>query len=92
MTGAEEFQPADDNLVSWDGTVLEIFQGQASYRYHVKAIEDLHVNEGRVGRGVLVKNRFGSDGMFSYDKERLPEVREFCDRVMAAAREQAPPG
>jgi hypothetical protein len=37
----------------------------------------------------LVKNRFGSDGTFSYDKDRLDEVRAFCERVMAAAREQA---
>ncbi len=84
----EEFQPKDDNLVTWDGTILEIFQSQASYRYHARGIEDMLINEGRIARGVLVKNRFGSDGTFSFDKDRLDEVRGFCDRVMAVAREQ----
>lgn len=87
MADVEEFQPADDSLVTWDGTILEIFQSQASYRYHARGIEEMHINDGRIARGVLVKNRFGSDGAFNFDKDRLADVRAFCDRVMTVARE-----
>jgi hypothetical protein len=77
-----ELQPTDDSLVTWDGTILEVFAGSVSSRFHAKGISDLHINEG-FGRGVIVKNRFGTDVGFNYDKDRLAEVREFADRVLA---------
>ena len=88
MAEIEEFQPTDDSLLRFDGTVLEVFAGSVSGRFHVRGIEDLQVSEG-FGKSLMIKNRFGSDTGLSYDKGRLLELQEFAERVMAVVRDQA---
>jgi fatty acid/phospholipid biosynthesis enzyme len=85
VTERIDLQPSADSMLTWDGTVLEIFAGSVSGRFHIKGIADIEVSEG-FGRNIMIKNRFGSDVGISYDKERLAEVREFLDQVLAAAR------
>ena len=80
-----EFQPSDDEMVTWDGTILEVFAGSVSSRFHIKGIADIEITEG-FGRGILIKNRFGTDVGIGYDKDRLTEVRQFFDQVLAAAQ------
>ncbi|MGH2956506.1 MAG: hypothetical protein ACRDL6_05880 [Solirubrobacterales bacterium] len=77
-----EFQPSDDSMMIWDGRILEIFAGSVSSRFHARGISDIEVTEGW-GKSIMVKNRFGTDVGIGYDKEKLPEVREFVDRVLA---------
>ena len=81
-----EFQPTDDSMMIFDGTILEILAGGISERFHVKGIEDVEIIEKGLRKGITVTNRFGSDVGITYDKERLPEVREFVDRVLAEAQ------
>jgi hypothetical protein len=78
-----EIQPTDDSLMRFDGTILEVFAGSVSSRFHIKGIDDIEVTEGR-GRGIMIKNRFGTDVGINYDEERLPEVREFVDQVLGS--------
>jgi hypothetical protein len=81
-----EIHPTDDSMMIFDGTILEIFAGSVSSRFHVKGIEDIEIKEKGMARGIMVKNRFGSDVGIGYDKEKLPEVREFVDRVLGEAQ------
>lgn len=78
-----EFQPKDDTLLIFDGTILEVFAGSVSGRFHIKGITGIEVSEG-FGRNMMIKNKFGSDVGLSYDKDRADEVREFAERVLAA--------
>ena len=92
MADLLEIEPTDDSLMAFDGRILEIFfragnvPGRVSARFHVNGIEAIEITEGW-GRSIRVKYRFGSnEGGIAYEKDRLPEVREFADRVMAAAQ------
>ena len=78
-----EFQPKDDSLLIFDGTVLEVFAGSVSGRFHIRGIKEIEVSEG-FGRNMMIKNRFGTDVGLSYDKDRVDEVREFAEQVLAA--------
>ena len=82
-----EFQPKDDSMMTWDGRILEIFAGSVSSRFHAKGIADIEIKEKGMARGITVENRFGTDVGIGFDKEKLPEVREFVDRVLAEARD-----
>ena len=86
MAERVEFQPKDDAMMTFDGTILEIFAGGVSGRFHIKGIEAIEIIEKGLRRGITITNRFGSDVGIGFDKERLPEVREFVDRVLAAAQ------
>ena len=83
MANALEVQPKDDSLIVFDGTILEVFAGGAQSRIHVRGLEGMEITEG-FGHSLRIKNRFGSDVGVSYDKERLPELRQFTDQVLAA--------
>ena len=85
MADYVDLQPSDDSLITFDGSILEVFAGSVSGRFHAKGIEDIEVSTG-FGRNIMVKNRFGSDVGLGYDKERLPEIEEFVARVLAAVR------
>lgn len=85
MVDSLEVQPSDDSLIVFDGTILEVFAGGVQSRIHVRGLEGMEITEG-FGRHLMIKNRFGSDSGVSYDKERLPEVRQFTDQVLAAVQ------
>jgi hypothetical protein len=78
-----EIQPTDDSLVVFDGTILEVFAGSVSSRFHIKGIDDIQITEGW-GRSVMIKNRFGTDVGISYDEERLPDIQAFVDQVLGS--------
>jgi hypothetical protein len=77
-----ELRPNDKSLLLFDGRLLYVFWNNKDANI-IPAAGITNIEIGR--RGMTISNRFGSDVVTSFDKDRRQEVEQFTAQVLAVA-------
>ena len=77
-----ELRPNDKSLLLFDGRLLYVYWSNKDANI-IPAAGITNIEIGR--RGMTISNRFGSDVVTSFDKDRREEVEQFTAQVLAVA-------